>query len=172
MLNIYQDTLDVAASAGRAAKRIARHDSDLARQLRRAAASISLNTAEGSGLEGGNRRLRYLTALGSAREVRACFDVARAMDYVAPLADDVADRLDKVIATLVRLSPTWHVAASLDLGTARPRSDLSPLNHSGGACGKRASRWTPRKSAGAGSTSPTNSDRTSLAVTTPREARR
>ena len=37
-------------------------------------------------MQGGNRRLRYATALGSARETMACFDVAVAMDYLAPLA--------------------------------------------------------------------------------------
>ncbi len=40
-----------------------------------------------SRVQGGNRRQRYLTALGSARETIACFDVAVSMDYVAPLDD-------------------------------------------------------------------------------------
>ncbi len=104
MLNIYSDTIAIARDAGLASRVIANHDSDLARQLRRAATSIALNVAEGSGVQGGNRRQRYLTALGSARETMACFDVAVAMDYVAPLDDVAVDRLDKVIATLVRVS--------------------------------------------------------------------
>ena len=77
MLNIYTDTIDIARDAGAAAKVIARQDGDLARQLRRAASSIALNVAEGSGVHGGNRRQRYATALGSARETLACFDVSR-----------------------------------------------------------------------------------------------
>lgn len=103
MLAIHSDSLFVAGMAARAAKRISRLDPDLARQLRRAATSVPLNLSEGFSLEGGNRRLRYLTALGSARELRACFEVAFAMGYVEPLAFDDADRLDKVIATLVKL---------------------------------------------------------------------
>jgi hypothetical protein len=47
--------------------------------------------------------MRSRTALGSAREVRARIEVAGAMDDVAPLAYDVADRLDEVVATPVRL---------------------------------------------------------------------
>ena len=104
MLNIYTDTIDIARDAGLAAKIIARQDGDLARQLRRAASSIALNVAEGSGVHGGNRRQRYATALGSARETLACFDVAVAMDYIGPLEAGARDRLDKVIATLVKVS--------------------------------------------------------------------
>ena len=104
MLTIYSDTIEIARCAGLAARTIAQHDADLARQLRRAATSIPLNVAEGSGVAGGNRRLRYATALGSARETMACFDVAVAMDYLAPLGFESMDRLDKVIATLVKVS--------------------------------------------------------------------
>ena len=104
MLTIYSSTIDIAREAGIAARTIAQHDADLARQLRRAATSIPLNFAEGSGVQGGNRRLRYATALGSARETMACFDVAVAMDYLAPLGFESRDRLDKVIATLVKVS--------------------------------------------------------------------
>ena len=104
MLDIYGATIEMARDAGIASRMIAQHDADLARQLRRAATSVPLNLAEGSGLSGGNRRLRYATALGSARETRACFDVAVALDYIAPLGFEALDRLDKVIATLVKVS--------------------------------------------------------------------
>ena len=63
-----------------------------------------MNVAEGSGVAGGNRRQRYATALGSARETMACFDVAVAMDYIGPLGAEARDRLDRVIATLVKVS--------------------------------------------------------------------
>jgi len=82
MLRTYPVTLDMARDAARAAKRIALIDKDLARQMRRAAASVPLNTAEGSGSRGGNRRARYENALGSAEEVRAIYDVAAAMEYL------------------------------------------------------------------------------------------
>jgi four helix bundle protein len=104
MLDIYSDTIVLTRDAGLAARVIAKYDADLARQLRRAATSVPLNVAEGSGVHGGNRRQRYATALGSAREVMACFDVAVAMEYLPRLGDGARDRLDKVIATLVKVS--------------------------------------------------------------------
>jgi four helix bundle protein len=104
MLRIYSDCLVVVRYAGGVAKQIARSDADLARQLRRAATSIPLNVAEGSGVAGGNRRVRYATALGSAREVRACFDCADALGYVDSHIEAELERLDKVIATLYKLT--------------------------------------------------------------------
>jgi len=105
MLDIYKkSTIEIARDAGIASRVIAQHDADLARQLRKAATSVPLNVAEGSGVQGGNRRLRYSTALGSARETMACFDVAVALDYIAPLDFAARYRLDKVIATLVKMS--------------------------------------------------------------------
>jgi four helix bundle protein len=103
MLRIYSVSLDLARDAGLAAKAIARVDADLARQLRRAVVSVVLNLAEGSGSSGGNRRARYENALGSAREVAACFDVAVAMGYLGRPAEGVFGRLDQVIGTLSRL---------------------------------------------------------------------
>jgi four helix bundle protein len=78
------------------------HDRDLARQLRRAAASIALNVQEGSGSHAGTRRERYRNALGSARETGACLDVALALGYVEGVNADTLDALDKVRATLVK----------------------------------------------------------------------
>lgn len=103
MLDIYPVTIQIARDAGRCAKLIAQHDADLARQLRRAATSIALNVAEGAGVTAGHRRQRYSTALGSAYEVRACFEVAVAMEYLRALDPDANARLDRVIGTLVKL---------------------------------------------------------------------
>ncbi len=104
MLRIYPVTLQVAADAADIATQIARKDTDLARQLRRAAASIALNTAEGSCSQGANRPARYFNALGSARETLACIEVAVAMRLIKPPEAVVVDRVNRVIATLVRLS--------------------------------------------------------------------
>ena len=71
--------------------------------MRRAAASVALNTAEGMANTGGHKRERYQTALGSAREVMACADVAKAMRYVGEIDAAILDRMDHVIATLARL---------------------------------------------------------------------
>ena len=81
MLDIYPVSLEVARLCGPIVTRIAEHDPDLARQLRRAVTSVPLNVAEGCGVYGGNRRLRFGTALGSVREVRAALDVAEALGY-------------------------------------------------------------------------------------------
>jgi four helix bundle protein len=82
---------------------IARHDRDLTEQLRRAAASVALNAAEGSGSSGGTRQQRYRTALGSARETGACLDVALALGYLEKVEPEVLQKLDIVRATLARL---------------------------------------------------------------------
>ena len=103
MLRIYPITLLLARDAAMAAKLIARHDTDLARQLRRAGASVPLNTAEGYGSLGGNKRQRYGNALGSAYEVRACLDTAAAMEYIPAPSEETVDRANHVIAVLHKL---------------------------------------------------------------------
>lgn len=71
MLRIYPVVLDVAREVGVIGRQIARYDSDLARQVRRAMASVPLNLAEGMGQAAGNRTRHYRIALGSMREVLA-----------------------------------------------------------------------------------------------------
>ena len=104
MLDIYPVALDIARAAGAACQKIAQSDADLSRQLRRAVTSIVLNIAEGSGVLGGNRRQRYATALGSAREACACFDIAEAMGYVSALSIENRQRFERVIGTLVMVT--------------------------------------------------------------------
>src|SRR5258708_27497123 len=82
MLRIYETMMEVVGRLTPVAAEIEGHDRDLARQLRRAASSVALNVAEGSGSSGGTRRERYRNALGSARETGACLDVALACGYV------------------------------------------------------------------------------------------
>jgi four helix bundle protein len=102
MLRIYAIAIEVIESLRPVLVRIEAHDRDLARQLRRAAASVALNISEGSGSRGGTRRERYHNALGSARETGACLDVAAALGYVDRIDAGLLDRLDRVRATLVR----------------------------------------------------------------------
>jgi len=102
MLRIYSFIIETLRKLAPMLRRIAKHDPDLARQLRRCASSIALNVAEGTGSHGGNAKLRYRNALGSARETRACLDVAEVFGYVecdAQLCDD----LERIAATLHRL---------------------------------------------------------------------
>jgi four helix bundle protein len=104
MLRIYQDAVEMVRDAGVAAQQIAKHDRDLTRQLRRAAVSVPLNIAEGSGVRGGNRRLRYETALGSVNEVGACLDCAEALGYLAAVPSRTRDRLRHITGVLVKVA--------------------------------------------------------------------
>ena len=102
MLRIYDVMIRVIAELKSVVVMIEAHDRDLARQLKRAASSVALNIAEGSGSSGGTRRERYKNALGSARETSACLDVAEAFAY-GVVAQSVRDGLREVQATLVRV---------------------------------------------------------------------
>ena len=102
MLRIYTTVIEVLGMLRPVLTQIESHDRDLARQLRRAAASVALNVSEGSGSRAGTRRERYHNALGSARETGACLDVAEALGYVAGIDAVLRDRLDHVRATLAK----------------------------------------------------------------------
>jgi four helix bundle protein len=103
MLRIYRVIIELLRLLKAVFERVGHKDADLARQGRRAAASIALNCAEASGVRGGNRRARLLTALGSAREVEAVCDVGEALGLVTV---DSATRaqLNHVIGALVQLT--------------------------------------------------------------------
>jgi four helix bundle protein len=103
MLRIYSVILEVIVALRSALAQIERRDSDLAKQLRRASASIALNTSEGMYSRGKNRQARYHTALGSARESLACLEVAAALGYIASPGEELRRKFDAVIGTLVRL---------------------------------------------------------------------
>ena len=104
MLRVYEDALVVLRLLKPTLVEIGRHDSDLARQLRRCGASMVLNIAEGSYARKGNKAALYGVALGSAKEVRACIDVAAALGYVRAIDAGVDCGLDSVCAALFRLA--------------------------------------------------------------------
>ena len=103
-LVVHQVAAEAVAALRPLALALAARDKDLANQLRRAAASILLNIAEGEGSDPGNARSRFHTALGSTREVRAALCIAVAWGHVLP-ADQVAVDvlLDRTSAMLYRL---------------------------------------------------------------------
>jgi four helix bundle protein len=103
-LRIYEEVLELVRSLRPVPRRIASQDPDLGRQLRRALASVPLNTAEGYYSRGRNRQARYHNALGSAGESLACLQVAEALEYIEPVDAELWDRFDKVLATLTKLA--------------------------------------------------------------------
>ena len=104
MLRIYGVMLEVAREMRPVMESIAKRDAGLADQMRRALQSVVLNTAEGMGSRGGNRRVRYHSALGSMREVVACVDIGAVLGYIDKPSPLVANRFAHVIGTLVKLT--------------------------------------------------------------------
>ncbi len=99
MLRIYFVVLALIRSLVPLIREIERHDSDLARQLKRAMSSVP----EGSYSRGKNRLVRYHTALGSTREALACLETAAAFGYIAQVDATMTSSFDHVLGTLVRL---------------------------------------------------------------------
>lgn len=123
MLKLYPIILDFVSDVSPLIGRIARCDSDLARQLRRASAAVALNTAEGMYARGRSRQACYNIALREMRELflggsapppgaaltrtpspAAALEVSVRLGYVAPLPAELERRIEQIIGTLVRLS--------------------------------------------------------------------
>jgi len=103
-MRIYEVSLEVVASVCSLANRVQQFDRDLARQMRRACSSVTLNMAEGMYSRGGNRLARFHDAMGSAKETMACLHVCMAAKYLARSQVD-ADlaRIDHVVGGLYKL---------------------------------------------------------------------
>jgi four helix bundle protein len=103
MLRIYDTMVTTLALLRPVIEQVERNDRDLGNQLRRCAASVALTLAEGSGSRGGNRTVRYRSALGSAKETWACVDVAIALGYVDSVDAEIREGLRSVQRVLARL---------------------------------------------------------------------
>ncbi|MFO0585253.1 MAG: four helix bundle protein [Anaeromyxobacter sp.] len=102
----YDVSLQLARSVAPVLPLIARRDSSLADQLRRAVTSVPLNVAEGNRRVGKDRPHLFRIALGSAAEVQACLEVAEALGYVdldaVASALAPADRVRRLLFGLTR----------------------------------------------------------------------
>ncbi len=100
MLDVYKVALELARAVGVQGGRVAIHDKDLARQMRRSMASVVLNIAEGPGCDGGTRRQRYKDALGSARETQAALELGEAMGYGVEMDAAMMAKVSHIIGVL------------------------------------------------------------------------
>ncbi len=101
MLDIYKVALELARAVGVQGGRIAQHDKDLARQMRRSMASVVLNIAEGAGCDKGTRQQRYKDALGSTRETQAALELGEVMGYGVEIDVAMMSKFHQVIGVLV-----------------------------------------------------------------------
>ena len=104
MLRILDDVLVLVRDVATFATASSRHDACLAKQLRSALSSAALDIAEGSSQRGARLSNHCCIALRSARESFTALRVAEAWGYIAPLPLPIADRFDKVFATLTKLT--------------------------------------------------------------------
>jgi len=106
-MKIYRVAILMVRSVYALAKKVQQHDSDLARQMRKASSSVPLNMAEGWHGRAGNRIARFENAMCSARETVSCLEVSVAVGYLTEteVSADL-DRLDHIVATLWRLMNT------------------------------------------------------------------
>ena len=96
-------SIDLVTSLREVVPIIERSDRDLADQLRRAASSVVLNLAEGQRSAKGNKQKHYAIAHGSANEVKAALEVARAWGWIDE-SREPRDLLDRLLALLWRLT--------------------------------------------------------------------
>jgi len=103
MLRIYSVVLEVMRGVRPVIEEVERRDSDIGRQMRRAASSVALNVSEGMYSRGRNRGARYNTAMGSMRETLSCIEVGVALGYVSEVEPALLARIDHVLGTLFKL---------------------------------------------------------------------
>ena len=91
-LKIYDETIQMCREMALVVRQIEKRDGDLARQLRRAASSVSLNCSEGSYSLKGHERARWHTAMGSAAEVRSIVEADCVTEKKAEAAKEAEQR--------------------------------------------------------------------------------
>jgi len=99
-LDVYRCAIEVLPQAYAIAKHL---DSEMASQLRRAALSIGLNIAEGTGRFDKDQRRFLITARGSALECAAVLDAARALEVDADQIPAVDELLVRIVSMLTKM---------------------------------------------------------------------
>ena len=99
----YDAALGLVAALRPVLEQLKKGDRALSDQLRRAASSVALNIAEGNRRTGQDRLQFFRIAAGSAAEVRAALEVARAWGSIEAALPAEAE-LDRVLAMLWRLT--------------------------------------------------------------------
>ena len=107
MLRIYDVVLDVLRRLRPVVAAIAAHDADLARQLRRAATSVTANIAEGLGRFGYQENIQFCRqARGSIFELRdhltTCVDQGYLELTEAKRLDSMAQRVAQILNGYLR----------------------------------------------------------------------
>ncbi|WP_437302983.1 four helix bundle protein [Sorangium sp. So ce388] len=104
-LDAYHRSIDFLALALRLVARLPRGERELRDQLKRAAMSVPLNVAEGSGKPAAADRARfYAIARGSAMECGALVDVCRVAGFLPTSeAEDAKILLVRIVAMLTRM---------------------------------------------------------------------
>ena len=103
-LDVYRCAVRFLALSSPITERLPRGHGALADQLRRAALSVPLNIAEGSGKGGRDAARFYTIARGSALECAAILDALEALGAIAP-EDLVEPRvlLERIVSMLTKL---------------------------------------------------------------------
>ncbi len=103
MFIAYETALDVIRQLRHVVPQIRKHDADLAKQMTRAANSVTLNLNEGRKRFGQDRVQFYRIADGSASEVLAALDTADAWGWTTD-ASGARAKLDHLMAMLWKLT--------------------------------------------------------------------
>jgi four helix bundle protein len=104
-LQVHQVALGAIGQLGPLVGAVARHDRNLATQMRTAGSSVVLNIGEAERSDPGTSRSRLFSAAGSNRELRSALALAVAWGYVSARSVACVDaELDRVAAMLYRLT--------------------------------------------------------------------
>ena len=104
MLRIYPVTLDWLKALRPLIDQIARHDRELAKQLRCSSASVVLNLGEGMHSRGGHRTNAYGVALREMGESYSALQSAQIHGHLRSLEPEFEAQCRRILGTLVKLA--------------------------------------------------------------------